>query len=369
MKRATLYILFLLFPIVLTACNGEIEPGVRAPEQAVVKGLVLAIVTESVVPERDSFAGTIASRDRGMVSARAEGVVERVAVRAGTAVKAGDLLLTITRNQAADRLKEAEAGGAEARGRLAAARARSELAQKTFERYRRLADKEAVTAQELDRVAAELEERRQSVSAAEAAVARAESGRGAAGTALAYGRVTAPYGGRVVRIEVDEGSTVLPGTPLLVLDRAGGWEVRAEIPESRFGRIGLGDQVQVEIPTLDASYPATVAEIEPAADPRSRSFQLKAELPPEAKVAAGFFARVIFPGSKHSALLVPSGAVVERGQLTGVYVVADSVLRYRLVKTGRKIDGRVEILSGVKAGETIVIGGVERARSGARVEG
>jgi RND family efflux transporter MFP subunit len=221
----------------------------------------------------------------------------------------------------------------------------------------------------MDRVGAELEESRQVVAAAEASVARAESGRGAADTALAYGRVTAPFAARVVRLEVDEGSTVLPGTPLLVLDRADGWEVRADVPESRLGKVAIGDPVQVEIPSLGTRLPGRIAEIEPAADPRSRSFRVKAELPPDGTLAAGLFARVVFPGRERTALLVPVASIVERGQLTGVYVVADGVLSYRLVKTGQQIGDRVEILSGLKAGETVVVEGVERARSGARVEG
>lgn len=367
--KATRRILSLFLPLLLAACGGDIEPGLRTPERSAVSGLTLAPVTESRIPEVEVYVGTIASRDRGVVAARTDGIVARLAVRAGTAVKAGDLLLTISQNQAGDRLRAAEAGSTEARGHLAAARARNELARKTFERYQLLFQKEAVTPQEMDRVTAELEESRQQVAAAEAAVAGAESGRAAAGTNLAYGRVTAPYAARIVRLEVEEGSTVLPGTPLLVLDRAEGWEVRAEIPESRTGKVALGDPVQVEVPALGTRFSARLAEIEPAADPRSRSFRAKATLPPEAKLAAGLFARVSFPGGERSALLVPVTALVERGQLTGIYVVRDDVLHYRLVRTGRQLDGLVEILSGLQAGETVVIGGVERARSGARVEG
>ncbi len=193
--------------------------------------------------------------------------------------------------------------------------------------------------------------------------------RSAARTALAYSRVTAPYAARVVRREVEEGSTVQPGTPLLVLDRLGGWRVRGELPESKAGQVAVGDPVQVEIPALNKTYPARISEVQAAADPRSRTFQVKAELPEKAEVNAGLFARMLFPGGERPTILVPAAAVVERGQLTGVYLVRDNILHYRLVKTGREIDGRLEILSGLEPGDSIVVGGVERARSGARLEG
>jgi multidrug efflux pump subunit AcrA (membrane-fusion protein) len=66
--------------------------------------------------------------------------------------------------------------------------------------------------------------------------------------------------------------------------------------------------------------------------------------------------------------LVPTAAIVQRGQLSGLYVVEDGVLHFRLVRTGGRLDGRVEILSGLSAGATIVAAGSDRAQHGARVE-
>ena len=84
---------------------------------------------------------------------------------------------------------------------------------------------------------------------------------------------------RVVRKEVREGSTVMPGTPLLVLDRSGKPQVRAEIGEAWAGKIEPGQALTVEIPALEKRFTAKVADVLPAADPRSRSFQITLELP------------------------------------------------------------------------------------------
>ena len=108
--------------------------------------------------------------------------------------------------------------------------------------------------------------------------------------------------------------------------------------------------------------------MEPGADPGSRSFQVKATLPDDPQLAAGLFARAAHAGGTSDTLLLPSAAVVTRGQLTGVYVVEDGRLRWRLVKTGRAVGDRLEVLSGLGAGEKVVTAGVDRAVSGARAE-
>ncbi len=355
--------------LALAACGGDIEPGSRPGDHPAIAGLQIAEIDASSLPSSTAYTGTVESRDRGILAARTDGRVTRIAVHEGEQVQAGDLLLTIADNQAADRLREADAALAGARNRLAAAAARAQLAQKTYERYQRLFANEAVTPQEMDRVTAEVEEARQQVAAAEAAVTGAESNRGAARTALAYSRVTAPYAARVVRRQVEEGSTVQPGTPLLVVDRSGGVQVNAALPEAMAGQVTVGEPVQVEIPALGQTFSGAVAEVQSAADPRSRTFEIKVDLPETARVSPGLFARVVFAGGKQPMLLLPVSAVVERGQLTGVYLVQDGILHYRLIKTGRQIDGQFEILSGLAPGDRVVVEGVERARSGARVEG
>lgn len=341
--------------IVLTGCGGEIEPGRTGGEPLVVSGLELSEVEVRTLPGAEAFVGTVESSDRGLVAARIDGRVGRIAVREGDRVKAGELLLTLEENQARDRLAAAEGGLREAAARL-------DLAEKTHARYLKLFEKEAVTPQEMDQVAAALEMARQSLR-------QAEAGAGAARTGASYSRVTAPYAATVVRREVEEGSTVMPGTPLLVLDRRGAMRVRVDLPESWTGRLSAGDELTVEIPSLERRLTGRVSEILPATDPRSRTFAAKLDLPPSEGVVAGLFARV-FPGENASeGILIPASALVQRGQLSGVYVVREGILRYRLVKTGRRLGESVEILSGLSPGETVVTKGVERARSGARVGG
>ncbi|BCR03267.1 RND transporter [Desulfuromonas versatilis] len=354
--------------LLLAACGGDIDPGRTEAQAPAIQGLALVKLVPTPLAGGNAYVGTVESPDRGVLAARLDGRVASLAVREGDLVKAGDLLVTLAENTAGDQLRQAEAGLASAKGASAAAEARLQLAQSTFERFERLKASEAITPQEFDRVAAELEMARQGAEAAGAAVRGAAAGRDAAQTAQGYSRVTAPYAGRVARRLVEEGSTVMPGTPLLALDREGVWRVRAEFPEALSGQVAAGDRYSVELPALGRSLSGTVAEVLPAADPQSRSFQVKLTLEDGEGLSSGLFARVRAVGGEQTALLVPAAAVVTRGQLTAVYVAEEGILRYRLVKLGRRLGEQVEILSGLREGETLVVEGAGRAKAGARVE-
>ena len=352
----------------LISCGSDIEPGRTEKIGEPIKGLVLAKVTASALASRQAYVGTVESPDRGVLAARIDGRVSRILAAEGEEVVDGQALLTISDNLAGDRLKEAEAALAEARGGAAAAVARQSLAEKTHARFQQLFSREAVTAQEFDRVGAEQELARQGLTTAQAAVRRAEAAVAGARTALDYTRVIAPYAGVVTRHLVQEGSTVLPGTPLLSLDRAGRFQVRADLPDALTGQVVVGDPFLVELPALQKQLAGTVSEVVPAADPSSRSFQVKIELTTDEALPSGLFARVRPAGVGESALLVPTSAIITRGQLTAVYIVEEQTLHYRLVKIGQNLGDRVEILSGLAEGETLVVEGAQRAKNGSRVE-
>jgi RND family efflux transporter MFP subunit len=345
----------ILMTLLLAACGNKIEPGQTEAERQSIAGLHFAVVAAQNVPGQDLFIGTIESADRGVLAARIDGRVGRLAVKVGDSAKSGQLLLTIDQNTVNDRL-------AETQGNREAAAARLDLAEMTYQRYERLAKAEAVTPQELDRVTAEREQARQNLQAASAGVAQARTG-------AAYNRVTAPYGGKIAERLVENGSTVMPGTPLLVIERSGTPQARIAVPESLVGQIVHGEILQLEIPALQRTVSGSVTEIQPASDPATRSFAVKLSLPTDAGLTPGLFLRAKRQAATGSALLIPLSALVHRGQLTGVFVVEAKILHFRLVKTGAQLDEKIEILSGLSAGETIVTGNVQKARSGARVEG
>ena len=113
----------------------------------------------------------------------------------------------------------------------------------------------------------------------------------------------------------------------------------------------------------------TRVEVIPAADPASRSVAVRLDLPPDLPIRSGVFGRARFPGGERTVLLVPVSALVERGQLEGVYVV-DALGRaaLRVVTVGQRDGDRVEVLSGLDPGERVVVDGVVRVRDGSQVD-
>jgi len=112
-----------------------------------------------------------------------------------------------------------------------------------------------------------------------------------------------------------------------------------------------------------------VGRIVPAADARSRSFEIKVAMPEGLALKTGMFARVLIPLGGTGVLLVPESAVVEEGQLTGVFVAGDDqVARFRLVRLGKRYGDRVEIISGLREGQRYVTTVPLTLRDGMRVE-
>lgn len=348
-----------LLPILMTflmaACSDKIEPGQTQPGRQSITGLQFEVISVQQVPGQEIFIGSVESSDRGVLASRIDGRIGRLAIKVGDQVKAGQLLLTIGENTVNDRL-------AEAQGSKEAAAARLELAEKTYKRYEQLAQAEAVTPQEMDRMAAEREQAQQNYQSRTASTAQARTG-------AAYNRVTAPYAGQIAERLVDTGSTVMPGTPLLVIERSGIPQARISVPESLVGQMTLGEEMQLEIPALQRTVTGVVTEIQPGSDPATRSFAIKLKLPPDAELTPGLFLRAHRRTAASNALIIPRTALVQRGQLTGVYVVEANILHFRLIKIGPQLGDKVEVLSGLTAGETIVTSDVQRAQSGARVEG
>jgi len=352
----------------LTGCGGDIEPGRTESSRERIEGLQLARVEMRQQGVARSLPAVVEAAQRGVLVARLDGRVGQLPVREGDRVKAGALLLTLTENPAADRLAEARAAESAAEAGLAAAAAQRELALQDRERYRPLRERNVVTPQEFDRVVTAAKVAEEAEVAARQQVQQARAARAAAETAYGYTRITAPLAGRVASLQVKSGSTVLPGSPLLVIEGETGWQVKAEVPESLAGVIGIGTELPVNLPALKRSLNGRVSEISPAADPRSHSLTVKLDLAGDTNgLVAGMFARVSPQLGERQALSVPLSALVRRGQLSGVYVVEDGILHYRLVRAGAVSDGQVEVLAGLDGGEQLVVSGVERARHGATV--
>ena len=338
-------------------------------EQPVLKGVTVTGVASSAIPETLEVVGTVRARTSAAVLARIPGTVSLLNVREGDRVKKGELLGRIDATESLAGAAQARAAIDEARQGVDEAVTRKKLADATYERYRKLFDEQALTRQEFDVKQAERDLAAQGVARAEARLkGLQESGRSADAQAD-YTRIVAPVSGVITAKPADLGATVFPGQPLFTIEDEGSYQLDLAIPESLGAEVKPGTPVRVTLDSPGASLAAKIAEVVPAADPASRTFTARVNLSGKGLKSGAFGRAVITTGHGAADILIPKQALFERGALTAVWAVdANRTARMRLVKPGRTLGNRVEILSGLSAGEKVVTGGGEKVSDGARIE-
>jgi RND family efflux transporter MFP subunit len=362
-------ILLCIAAVILPAgCKDKVRPGSAKVERQVLAGLKFVSVPLSQVDSFYETSGTIRPKTTSVISSRIMGTVTTVKVRQGDQVKFGDLLVTIDDRDVAQRTVAAEAGYKEARSALEAAEQNRSLSGVTYERYRNLFMEKAISRQEMDEVEtrkkltdSEYERTSEKVNRAGAMLEEARVFHG-------FAKITAPSSGMVIDRKIDQGSMASPGMPLLVLEDTSQLKVEAYVDENRLGKFRIGIPAYVIPDGTGVKISGIIGEIVPAVDPASRTYLIKVYVEGRS-LKTGMYVKVLIPEGKKEVLLVPKKAVVERGQLAGVFVKDDSgVVTYRLIKIGMLFGDNVEVLSGLKAGESIVVEGMEKAVDGGVVK-
>ena len=181
---------------------------------------------------------------------------------------------------------------------------------------------------------------------------------------LSYTKINAAKNGRIVDRFAEPGDIANPGTPILVLYDATSLRLEAPVMEHLAVKLRLGAQLQVYVDALDREFDATIDEIVPQADAPSRSFLVKASLPRSEDLYEGMFGRLRIPAGSRKHLCLEMDAIERIGQLEFVDVVQpDGILERRFIKTGQVgIPGRQEVLSGLQAGDQVLIKRTSPAR-------
>jgi multidrug efflux pump subunit AcrA (membrane-fusion protein) len=393
------------FAVVILALAGasscarkQEQPTTTAP---MVQGVKIETVAQQSVDESYEAVGTVRAKNSSIVSSKVMGSIVAMKVREGDTVHAGQILVEIDSREARIQAQKSGAGLVEmncaldevgrsikaAESAQTAAEANRRLAASTLRRYQQLLDRQSISPQEFDEVRArhevadaEAERAGRLLQSLEAkrrqALARIDQAKAdVAGSQIysGYARIAAPINGVVVSRQADVGYMAAPGAPLLTIETGADYRLEAAVQESQINKIHLRDQVRVQIDALGQQELAgTVVEIVPAADPASRTYLVKISIAPpggsQQIIRSGLYGKARFITGQTQAITIPRTAVVERGQLTSVYVVDQSgIARMRLVKTGKTYSDRVEVLSGLKEGEQIVVDGVAAVNDGSRV--
>jgi RND family efflux transporter MFP subunit len=375
----------LLIPIPLVmwlAGCGEApkEKAAAASSPAVAVSVVTAAI--ETWPSIYEATGTVRARTSAVISAKLMGYVREVKVQAGERVREGQLLVTLDARDLDVNSRRTEAAREEVRtavpeadSAVAAAKAHLDLAQATFGRMQDLFQKKSISDQEFDEVSAKLK-------AAQAAYGMAQARRVQLNAKLAqvdeevrstevarsYAEVLAPFTGVVIARSVEPGSLALPGAPLFTMEREGAYRLEASVEEGHLAAIRFGQPASVTLDGVDRALEARVSEIVPAVDAAARAYTVKIDLPALPALRSGVFGRATFQLGSRPLLEIPAGAVTARGQLQSVFVADNGVARTRLITAGQKVKDRVEVLSGLSAGEKVIFPVPQGLADGARVE-
>jgi RND family efflux transporter MFP subunit len=326
----------------------KISPGLVADGGRGVGDAPVATVELQSVPIRREVVGQVESRSAIEVASRVAASIKEITVRAGDVVRPGQLLVRL---DAAD----LQAAVQQAQGRLSAARAEYARASADEQRFRSLLAVGSVTPREFEQVQA-------GYRSASASVSQAEAGVAAARANLKYAEVRSAVAGIVQERLAEPGDLAMPGKPLVRLYDERALRASLQAPERLGGHVKVGMPLVVRVDAVGAELFVPVSEIVPAADPATRSFIVRADLPPDRRLRPGMFARATLAVGQQGILTVPWSAVEEVGQLAAVRVVGASGVQLRQVALGRRFDDRVEILAGLNQGEHVLVGSLPALR-------
>jgi RND family efflux transporter MFP subunit len=338
----------------LSGCSNEKPMETRAAET--VGDVTVLVVHKATVPDWLEAVGTVRAARSSQAASQMMGNIRDIRVQEGDRVQAGQILATIDDSQPRAAVDQATAAVAAAEKEVSAADSDLALARTTLKRYQQLFDKKSVSPQEFD----EMKAREQSAQArrdmARAGQAQVSAALAQARTSLGYAFIRAPFAGVVTEKKADPGTLASPGMPLFTIEDTRTYRLEVSVDEDDIHIVRPGQSASVLLDSLgNAELSGKVEQIVPAADPASRSFLVKIGLPADGHLRSGLFGRARFSKGERQALLIPRTAIVEHGQLQGVYVVgANRMSELRYITLGETAGQQVEVLSGLQDGEQIV---------------
>lgn len=320
--------------------NDKMPASSREHTQAT--GAQPLLVEPSVVTRTEQIAATISPLQDTVISARILARISQIHVRAGDRVEQGQLLVSLEQS-------ELQARVAQLKQQKNAVTARLSEAKKLLARAVELHEKSLLSTQELDKSQANFDALSADESAAQESLNQAQ-------TNLSFAQLNAPISGVVIERLAEPGNTAQPGTPLLSIYNPNSLQVEAYIREQLVIDLKLGDKLQVAIPSINLNTSAQITEIVPAANIGARSFLVKASVDSTVELMPGMFAKVLVSTHKENIVKIPENYIQSVGQLTIVTVQTDNSVSRRFVRLGQADElGDIEIISGLVAGETIVL--------------
>jgi len=315
--------------------------------------LAVAAVQYREVEQTYSVEGLVEATRQSTVSAQISGRIKEINFDIGSRVNKGQVILRIDERETAQALAGSNAQVMQAQATLQNAKA-------NYERSRQLFEQKFISQSALDKAEADYRVARAQAASSEASAGQASLARG-------YSDVVAPYGGVVAARLVEVGEMVMPGKPLMVGFDPGEMRVIVSVPQYKLQDIGSNPKVMVELPSLNRWVKAATTTVQPLADARTHTTQVRVNLPSNLTgVYPGMFVRTHFVVGKAVQLVIPGSAVLHRSEVVAVFVVGeDSKVKLRQVRVGgTTADGAIEVLAGLNPGEKVALDPIKAGISG-----
>ncbi|MEJ6004344.1 efflux RND transporter periplasmic adaptor subunit [Paucibacter sp. AS339] len=330
----------------------------KAPTATTLKTTVIKAPSLRVLDSRDAVVEALRQT---VIASQVAGAIVQMDVKVGDRVTAGQVLMRIDARAAEQATQASEA-------QAQAARAQGQLAAREFERQQQLFKQGYISQAALEQAEAQYKATQAQVQAqlAQLGVARTQS---------SFNIVRSPYAGVVAELPVTLGDMALPGRPLATVYDPSALRITAHVPQSvaaqwQASSVGAG-QIHIELPGLGSagsSLTPSLIQVLPTIDAASHTQEVRLNLPANLSgVVPGMFARVLWPSAAAkpnpadnkasvAPFTIPRSAVVRRAELTAVYVLdAQGRPLLRQIRVGKTLGDQIEVLSGLNAGERLVL--------------
>ncbi|MDR3748623.1 MAG: efflux RND transporter periplasmic adaptor subunit [Acidobacteriota bacterium] len=321
--------------------RGVIQASKQPVAEESAAGLVTQKVASQMVPAVTEAVGTVQAEQVAAVTARVVANVIEMRVTAGQRVTNGETLVVLDDRDLRHRVEQAQDAVRSAEATLA-------QAQSDYKRDKPLFDQQVITAYDFEHTQTNLK-------TAEANYHRFQQAAREAEVNLSYAIIRSPFAGVVIDKLANLGDMAAPGKPLLSMYEQDRLWLEANVPEDLMSHIRLNELLTLRIDALNREMRGRIVQVVPSSDPASRSVVTRVHLSETKDILPGMFGRLLLPLKSEEVLAVPASALIRAGQLAMVDVVQEARLERRTVQLGRAIGDQFEVLSGLAAGETIVI--------------
>lgn len=341
----------------LLACSSKKEKN-TAQENAI--AVLVSATSDTGGLHTANASGKLVAKNTVNISTRMMGYITSIKTEVGQYVHAGQLLVTVNSS-------DIQAKGGQASAQIAQAQANYNNAKKDFERFSKLFETQSASQKELDDMRARYE-------MAKAGLDAAQMMKKEVNAQYSYSNITAPISGVVTAKYVKAGDMANPGMPLLTIEAPSTLQAQTMLSEEQIMNVKNGQKVNITAKASGKQTTGIVSEVSLSATNTGGQYLVKIDVPQSKELLPGMYVNVQFPFetkavTNNTTVTIPATAIVEQGQLKGIYTISSegtAILRW--LKLGKQNGDQIEVLSGLHSGERYIISAEGKLFNGAKVK-